>query len=46
MHVVAPEMVSARELENALVTILRMAGVKDVRGSILVSQRTLEHRRV
>ena len=32
MHVVAPETVSARELENALVTILRMAGVKDVRG--------------
>jgi len=29
MHVVAPETVSARELENALVTILRMAGVKE-----------------
>jgi hypothetical protein len=32
MYVVAPETVSARELENALITILRMAGVKDVRG--------------
>jgi hypothetical protein len=45
MHIVAPETVSSRELEIALVRILRMAGVKDV-GGILVSERTLEHGRV
>jgi hypothetical protein len=32
MHVVTPGTVSPRELENALLTILRMAGVNDVRG--------------
>ena len=32
MHIVTPGTVSPRELENALLTILRMTGVKNVRG--------------